>query len=300
MNYYILLFPTVSLFLFYLIFTFPQAALVSLFLSPVFLVRYLGAIDRTKQTDIAFLAIIGIATVFLPIQSLSYFLMILAPIVFLTIFREKYTQHSYIPTVFAPLPLAVTLAVLVILVPAWREAITAQMVATIDMVLNPFNDISIDAANYNSVVYLRENKADIANSLTNISPAIMFTLISIMVFIADKFSNILAANDETKFRDFRLPDNFIIPFIVGGFLILIDNDITKAIAYNIIIVYALLYFYQGLQLLFIMFDNFNLSRLIRLILYIFIFAEPILLMMIAIIGLFSIWYTPKWFKRAES
>ena len=45
-------------------------------------------------------------------------------------------------------------------------------------------------------------------------------------------------------REFRLPDNLVWILILGGFLILAQNEGLKYVSYNVIALFALLYLYK--------------------------------------------------------
>ncbi len=300
MNYFILLQPATSLLLFYCMFIFPQMALASVIIAPIFLARYLVSTDRTKQTDMISLGLLVITSVFEPMQTLWFAIIVLVPVLFLIHFRARANAPAYVPAVFAPLPITAITATLLLVSPEWLAAVQSHMLDSINILLEPFKDVAIDAPNYESVEYLRDNGEKVARSMALITPAISYILISLSVFVADKSTPLLDANNMPIKREFKLPEMLVWGLIVGGFCILIDTEVTKYISYNTLIIFTLLYLYQGVQLVTQICDRFNLSRLFRTAIALFVLIEPMMLVTVAMMGLFSIWYKPKWLTQDKA
>ena len=97
------------------------------------------------------------------------------------------------------------------------------------------------------------------------------------------------------------PENIIVIHKANGGLSSARNEGLKYVSYNVIALFALLYFFQGLQVVNKAFDKFQVSIFIRSLLFLFIFLYfTVVASIIVLIGIFSIWFKPKWLEKDSS
>jgi uncharacterized protein YybS (DUF2232 family) len=92
-----------------------------------------------------------------------------------------------------------------------------------------------------------------------------------------------------EFREYRNPDVLVWVFIAAGFSMLADNRIITAPALNILAVITLLYFLQGLAVLFTVIARQSIAGVLRVGLYIMLLLQPYLAALVAAIGIFDLW-----------
>lgn len=294
-----LIYSLLSIMCFYGLFFYPQLAIFLLLFSPYFLLVYLEHIDRSKLSDIVSGVVYLGLLVALTVPSISYLLFVIIPIFILIYIRDKLTTQSYLAPMLSPMPFFILISLLLIFSPEFEKFVTGRIVEFITELVKPFEN-SVEKFNNNLgiLTYFIADKEKSAKYIVNLLPSIFYSLISIVIFITDRLTSLRNETvEEYSKRDYRLPDKFVWLLIVGGFLILIPVENIKFLSINILIICGLLYFFQGIQMVSIFFDRINISGIFRGFIYAFLFTEPPIMMMLSLLGLFSIWYRPKWSIR---
>ncbi len=93
---------------------------------------------------------------------------------------------------------------------------------------------------------------------------------------------------ERPLNSWSVPEWFIFPILATGFLLLVPAPLVRLVSLNLLVILALLYFFQGMAVIAIWFQRFRLPRLLRGIGYFLMFLHPLFLLVI-IIGLMDIW-----------
>ncbi len=109
----------------------------------------------------------------------------------------------------------------------------------------------------------------------------------------DKIALNLAIGD---FSTFRNPDLLVWILIATGFTLLLPTSLVTTPALNILLIIAMLYFFQGMAVVSAMITKHSIPALVRILLYILFVFQPYLLGLVAGIGLFDLWVdfrTPK-------
>jgi uncharacterized protein YybS (DUF2232 family) len=143
---------------------------------------------------------------------------------------------------------------------------------------------------------IKDNENNIINSLIHIFPSLMVIL---SVFII--WANLLLG--KTYLRRFgivyaqmailarwKVTDWAIWIFIISGLLLFIPQKNFNFIGLNVFLIVCLVYLLQGLAIVSFLFQNKNVPFLIRYIFYFLIAVQQILMIPIAVIGLFDVWF----------
>ena len=143
---------------------------------------------------------------------------------------------------------------------------------------------------------IKDNENNIINSLIHIFPSLMVIL---SVFII--WANLLLG--KTYLRRFgivyapmailarwKVTDWVIWIFIISGLLLFIPQKNFNFIGLNVFLIVCLVYLLQGLAIVSFLFQNKNVPFVIRYIFYFLIAVQQILVIPIAIIGLFDVWF----------
>lgn len=231
---------------------------------------------------------------------LLYLPFVIFPVILLYINRKK-KSAAYIPAVISAAAPAMIFSLILIFASGFRT----ELILFIDNLIQtgfidpltklkentPLPDYYADALSYLSLY-----KSEVAKQTAYMIPAFIFISLATIVYLTDRLKPAVS-DGKLIIREFRLPDNFIWILILGGFLILAPVEELKFVSYNIIAVFGVLYFFQGLQILNKIFDKYNISIFIRSLVFFFIFIEVFLLAVVALLGLFSIWFKPKWLEK---
>lgn len=327
MNKSVLLYPILSFLTFYIIQISSQTnfAFFGIFLyiaSGVALLVYLESIDRTRKTDfISFVIYILFAVILFLLYTNSSYIAKTGftlndankiwwmPLYIIAIFLPIYILYKnrangnplYIPVIFVAFFPAILVGAILFLLPNIRHEAISMIaniiqVGIIDTLIKMKETMQIPDSYADMLSYLILNKESIAKQIIYMMPAAHAYLFVLIIYMCDRMKPIFKDN-LLSIREYRLPDNLVWVLICGGFLILAPNESLKYVSYNVIAIFALLYFLQGLQFVNKLFDRFKVSIFVRSLLFFFIFLYfTIFVSMIVLMGIFSIWYKPKWLE----
>ena len=230
-----------------------------------------------------------------------YIVTIFIPVFFLYKNRAD-NKPLYIPVVFsAALPALLTGALLVFF-PDIRNGVVSAVaniiqVSIIDTLIKMKETMQIPDYYADMLSYLILNKETVAKQTVYMIPAAFSSVFILITYMCDRMKPVFRDN-SVIIREFRLPDNLVWVLILGGFLILAPSEGLKYVSYNVLALFALLYFFQGLQVVNKLFEKFQVSIFIRSLLLLFIFFYfTVIASMIVLIGIFSIWFKPKWLEK---
>jgi len=100
--------------------------------------------------------------------------------------------------------------------------------------------------------------------------------------------------------DWRMPDVWVWATIAGGILLLMPGRLAPFVGANLLMLMGALHFLQGLGVVHRFFDRKGLPPFLRGIFYALIFFQQVLLLGVAMVGLFDIWidFRSRW-RRAH-
>lgn len=138
---------------------------------------------------------------------------------------------------------------------------------------------------------------DVAKQFVYLMPSGLASVFILITYMTDRMKPLIKEN-ALIIREYRIPDYFVWFLIAGGFLILTPYEPLKYVSYNVLIIFGMLYFFQGIQVINKIFERFQVSVFFRMMLLLFIFLYfTFFVAVITLIGLFSIWYKPKWLEK---
>lgn len=330
MNSSVILYPLLSILSFFIsVITLNTSFFVfSIFLyiaSTTSALIYAESPDRNKKTDVLYIliyAVISAVLVFLPNMSelisktgiylneksiiswwtiLLYIPLTLIPVILLYFNRQK-IGPVYKPVVISSLIPSVFFAI-ILFIPDIKNALLIGGTLSVDKYIELLNEMKSNenfTEYYGEMLsYLTINKESIVKNTIFLVPAALFGFMTVTTYITDRIKPLIK-DTVLIIREFRIPDNFVWILIAGGFLILIPYDPLKYVSYNILGIFAVLYFFQGMSVLNFLLNKYNVSILIRGLLFFFLIIEFVVFSIIIIsLGLFSIWYKPKWLTKPE-
>jgi uncharacterized protein YybS (DUF2232 family) len=139
----------------------------------------------------------------------------------------------------------------------------------------------------------------IARSL-NLIIFVLMPSISIAFLMIVTWLNLLAArltfqHYQLSFPDFgslnywKSPDILVWGLIGSGSIMLFPSEMLKILGSNLLIIFMVIYFFQGIAVVSFFFEKKNVSRTVRTLLYSFIIIHQLSLILIIGIGLFDVW-----------
>ena len=225
-----------------------------------------------------------------------YIVTIFIPVFFL------YKNRAYNKPLYIPVVLSAALPALLTDIRNGAVSAVANIiqVSIIDTLIKMKETMQIPDYYADMLSYLILNKEAVAKQTVYMIPAAFSSVFILITYMCDRMKPVFRDN-SVIIREFRLPDNLVWVLILGGFLILAPSEGLKYVSYNVLALFALLYFFQGLQVVNKAFDKFQVSIFIRSLLLLFIFLYfTVVASMIVLIGIFSIWFKPKWLEKDSS
>lgn len=109
-------------------------------------------------------------------------------------------------------------------------------------------------------------------------------------FLAKKGSApVTASGDPTPVFTWRVPDWLVWVFIGSAALLLSDLPIAREIGFNGLLVMMTIYFLQGLAITTFWIRRLKLSPFVGFLGVVLLFLQPLLLLLVTLVGLFDIW-----------
>ncbi|HOM29056.1 MAG TPA: DUF2232 domain-containing protein [Deltaproteobacteria bacterium] len=105
--------------------------------------------------------------------------------------------------------------------------------------------------------------------------------------------NLVIANAKTHrvgLRTYRVPDALIACFIAAGTLSVLPWEKLSAVGLNLLLVVGFVYFLQGLAIASVFMDSRGWPAFIRSAIYILIFIQIYMVIVVAAVGLFDAWF----------
>ncbi len=87
-----------------------------------------------------------------------------------------------------------------------------------------------------------------------------------------------------------MPDNLVWILIASFGLIFMPSLYVRFAGVNLAIIFLTLYAFQGFEIILFWMNKFKIIPLIKAVIFIFIFSEPPIILIISLIGLFSVWF----------
>lgn len=91
------------------------------------------------------------------------------------------------------------------------------------------------------------------------------------------------------YRCWRLPENLVWLVILAGIFTILPVTGIRTLGMNGLLILAIIYFFQGLAVLFSMMTRWDAPRPIRVFIYIFIFIQTYSIILLAVLGIVDIW-----------
>ena len=290
------------------------------------LLAYLESTERTKKSDIISIIIYILFTAVFFLLPLSgsliaetgislksenlkmwwmpvYIITIFLPVLVLYINRLK-NKPLYIPVILSAVVPALLVGALLVFFPAVRNNAVAAVsdiiqISIIDTLVKMKETVQLPDDYADMLSYLSLNKELVARQTVYMFPAALSFVFILITYMSDRMKPLFKDN-TIIIREYRLPDNLVWVLIIGGFLILAPQEGLKYASYNVLSIFGVLYFFQGLQVINKVFDKFQVSIFFRSFLILFIFLYFIVFASaVILIGIFSIWFKPKWLEKND-
>ncbi|PLX67957.1 MAG: hypothetical protein C0603_07540 [Denitrovibrio sp.] len=283
----IALYPLISIVLYASNAFIPQLGIVASIFSPLVLMLYLAHPDRAKHYDLFFIVLIIALAVFNHILAGFY----VASIVF-TAFFVRFCNRNDIQRSWLPVAGSASLAFFIIFTVIYGvSSYQTELVEFTSGALKSFMDAAkeINAPMVQSpyFTHIENNMKQTALSLVLMFPAFNYIYVAIAAFVS---LNLFAKIKSVPIVPFRMPDNLVWLLIASFGLIFTPSLYVIFAGVNLSIIFLTLYAFQGSEILLFWMVRFKVLPLIKAVIFIFIFSEPPIILILSLVGLFSVWF----------
>lgn len=88
----------------------------------------------------------------------------------------------------------------------------------------------------------------------------------------------------------KTPEFLVWPVIGCGFLLLVPGDLPTIVSMNALLVFGVVYLFQGLAVVSFYFERWHLPRILRAIIYGFLLLQQFITLGAILMGLFDVWF----------
>jgi hypothetical protein len=141
---------------------------------------------------------------------------------------------------------------------------------------------------------LQEGMQTVSRLLLQLYPALITINLGLISAVTMLLFRRLAAKAGTElqtspFASFRAPALLIWPLIAAGFAMLVPTTLISTPAFNLVVLLAMIYFLQGLAVVFAFCERTTFASTLKMMLAIVLLTQPYLAGVAVIIGIFDFW-----------
>ncbi len=155
--------------------------------------------------------------------------------------------------------------------------------------------------------FIKDNEKNIANGITQIFPSIVIISATLIIWINFLLGKNYLGKAGIIFPKFtaltrwKAPDLMVWIFIASGAFYFVPYKDINYFSFNIFLIACFIYFLQGLAIVSFFFQSKNVPIFLRYLFYFLIAVQQILMIPIAIGGLFDIWIDfRKFFQKDQT
>lgn len=147
------------------------------------------------------------------------------------------------------------------------------------------------------VVYnLQQITSNIRETTPKLLPGVLGSMVILTVWITMVIANSLIgrrSNGETPWGNYstwKLPDHLVWVPIVAVSILLVGQGSVQYAGGCLLLISGLLYFFQGLAVVFTLLERWNVPLFMRILLYCVLFIQSYSLIFLAVLGLGEVWF----------
>lgn len=284
---HIALYPLIAVILFAANAIMPQVGIVSAVFSPLVLLLYLSHGKRTIQYDAMLVVLIVALAVFNHVLAGFFVISPLFSAFFIRYTLRNNMSTSWLPAVGAAFVSFIVTFGIIYGIPTYRAGLVEFTTNALNTFINAAKEANAPMTQSPYFAQIEANKADAALSVVLIFPAFNYMYTVFAAFISLR---LFAKIKKIQTERFRLPDNFVWILIAGFALIFTPFFYGRFVGVNIAMMFIVLYAFQGFDIILFWMNKFRVIPMIKAIIFIFIFSEPPIILVISLIGLFSVWF----------
>lgn len=281
------LYPLLAAILFATNSVLPQIGIVLSVFSPLILLLYFDHPKRVVQTD-GLLLIVIVALGILNYMLAAYF--VISPLfaaVFIRYCVKKRLHTAWLPvTGAAVLSFVITFAV-IYGIPSYRESLVQFTAKALKTFMDAAREANAPMVQSPYFTEIEKTRTQTALMLVLMFPAFNYIYTAFSAYVSRRlFQRIKRLPSET----FRIPDVLVWVLILSFALIFTPVLYGRFTGINLAGALLVLYAFQGFEIVLWWMNRIRIIPLLKMIIFIFIFSEPPIILFISLVGLFSVWF----------
>jgi hypothetical protein len=281
------LYPPIAILLFATNALIPQLGIITGIFSPLVLLLYMAHPQRGKHTDIMLGVLIAALGFYNHILAGFFLISPLFTAFFIRYCNRRNFYKNWMPTTGSALLSFSVIMFIIYMIPSYKEGLVQFTTNTLSMFMEAAKEVNAPMVSSPYYAQIAQDPRQSATALVMIFPAFNFIYTAAAAFIS---LNLFARIKRVEIERFRLPDSFVWIFISGLAIIFLNSITLRFIGLNIMIVFLTLYTFQGFEVVSFWLNKAKLLPILKAIIFVFIFSEPPIILIISLVGLFSIWF----------
>ncbi|ADD66812.1 Protein of unknown function DUF2232, membrane [Denitrovibrio acetiphilus DSM 12809] len=287
MNMHIALYPLIAVILFASNAVIPQFGLVAAVFSPLVLLLYFAHQERDRRYDTMLVVLVAGLAVFNHVLAAFFIISPVFSAVFIRYCLRKKIYTSWLPATGAALLSFAVTFVIIYGFASYREGLVEFASNGLKTFMDAAKEANAPMTQSPYFTQIDENRNQAALSIVLVFPAFNYMYTVFAAFIALRlFSKIKNIPHE----NFRLPDNLVWALIASLALVFTSSLFLRFTGINFAMILMTLYAFQGFDIILFWMNRFKVLPIIKAIIFIFIFSEPPIILIISLVGLFSVWF----------
>lgn len=265
----------------------PQIGIIAAVFSPLMLLQYFSHEKRTIQYDAMLMMLIVGMAVFNHVLAGFFLISPVFSAFFIRYASRKNMHTSWLPAVGgAALTFIVTFTI-IYGIESYRTGLVEFTSNALKTFIDAAKEINAPMVSSPYFAQVEENRNQAALAVVLIFPAFNYAYTVFSAFVSLR---LFAKIKNIPVERFRLPDSFVWMLILSLFLIFTPTMYIRFIGVNFSFIFLTLYAFQGFDIILFWLNRFKVLPLIKAIIFIFIFSEPPIILIISLVGLFSVWF----------
>ncbi len=269
-------------------------------LTPLPIIVYYYQYGRKVALQLIVIATVVVTVVILALKIPSLFIYLMQLLLLGFICGELLSNNFNIPKIITAACIAALFLNAVTLY-MFGNGQNTSIVVTLEKTIRENFDRSIQqykdrGLNEEQLKWLSESLNTMIPWLAKLFPAIVTVATAIIIWfnlvLAKHFLFLRLHQIPPPLRNlilWRSPDGLVWFVIAAGFGAILPAGSLKIVCYNILLIMAAVYFFQGLAIIAYYFETRKTPKLIRFLVYFFIFFQQLLTIVVSIIGFTDVW-----------
>jgi uncharacterized protein YybS (DUF2232 family) len=265
----------------------PQFGIVAAIFSPLVLMLYFAHEERDRKYDAMLVVLVAGLAVFNHVLAGFFLISPLFSTVFIRYCLRRNMHTRWLPaTGAAVLSFAVTF-VIIYGITSYRDGLVEFASNGLKTFMDAAKAASAPMTQSPYFAQIDENRNQAALSIVLAFPAFNYMYTVFAAFISLR---LFAKIKNIPHENFRMPDNFVWALIASFTMIFTPSLYGRFVGINFAMIFMTLYAFQGFDIILFWMNHFKVLPIIKAIIFIFIFSEPPIILIISLVGLFSVWF----------